>query len=87
MGKSYKEELAEFKKYRLDPENSKRIYPKARKLKPYKVYGIFENPTYGVKELLIGRYATAKDAKKAMKAAEKYKFYKEIKCDPPITDA
>lgn len=83
MGKTYKAELAAYKEYRRDPEALKRIYPKTKKLRPYKVtatLGLFNN------EILIGRYATAKDAEKAMKAAEKYPWYNEIKCDPPITD-
>jgi hypothetical protein len=72
MGKSYKEELAEFKQYRLDPERLKRTYPKAKKLKPYKVTGIFGAfGPFSNREVTLGRYATPKDAKKAMEAALK----------------
>jgi len=82
MGKSYKEELAEFKKYRLDPERFKRTHPKTKKLKPYKVTGLLK--FFDGKELIIGRYATPRDAVKAMDAAKKSGYYKEIMCDPPI---
>ena len=84
MGKSYKEELADFKKYRLDPEAFKRTYPKPKKLKPYKVSGVLHMYLFPERELLIGRYATPKDAEKAMAAALKSGYYKEVTCDPPI---
>jgi len=81
MGKSYKEELANFKQFRLDPENFKRTHPKSKKVKPYKVTGML-----GIlnRELLIGRYATPQDAEKAMKAAMKSGYYKEVKCEPAV---
>ena len=88
MGKLYKEELAEFKQYRRDPERLKRTYPKAKKLKPYKVFGIVQRlAPYNNITIVIGRYATPKDAEKAIKAAEKSGFYKEVKCEPEITSA
>ena len=85
MGKSYKEELADFKRYRLDPEALKRVYPRPKKLKPYKVTGVLLAPfAPSWREIVIGRYATPKDAQKAITAALKSGYYKEVTCDPPI---
>lgn len=87
MGKSYKEELSEFKQLKLDPDRQKRIYPKAKKLKPYKVSAKYKFGTYfSEKVFVIGRYATPRDAKQAMIAAEKSGHYAEIICEPPITN-
>lgn len=73
-----KEERSKAKDIRQGITEQRPVIPHEKKKKKYAVKGkwtitFFKNP-----DTIIGKYATLKDAEKALKSAQKVKWYKDL---------
>jgi hypothetical protein len=80
MGASYKERLNQYKDKKHDPYQDKRAHPKSKKNKPYKIYGKFDftNNFSDCKLFCIGKYASLRDANKAIHSFSRSRLYSDL---------